>query len=1128
MDPISAAGIAACAIQVVDFGTRVISTTTQIHSSATGASVDHSELEAATTDLVSICGKLEQSMHRESQQSNSNQTSFNDIGRECQKVALELLDLLNKVKGTGKHMKWRSFRLAVSAVLREDQIKVLEKRLGRFKEQLILGLLASLHEHAQAAYSDRNASEDNAEDAIGTKFLKHLKAAEKWQQELIKTLYDIFGKPGLDPEHKLSPPSSHKGQLVNRLLHNLSFEEIYDRHERISDAFARTFEWIYQPPKPGATWASFINWLKHEDGVYWITGKPGSGKSTLMKMIHDEKRTTDALDEWANGSRLITAGFYFWNSGEEVQMSLEGLIRTLLYFIATKCKEIVPDLFPDRWEVLNLFGQDDRRWMWEECVTTFKRLADTKFSRYRFFFLIDGLDEFGGDHTNLLQMLQAMVQSPHIKICVASRDWPVFQEAFSQKPNLLLQELTTQDIEIYVQSKFEQDPGFLSIKQKEPTFGDQLLSEVAQRSSGVFLWVRLVVQSLLHGICNGDRISDLRTRLDELPQDLESLFQKIFDSMEPRYQRHAAELFQIHRVHGSVSGLRFSFADEENDSIWRMPVTHKALTASQIIFQVNQMKKRVDSRTKGLLELDNWRSAIQSLSEAEVDLSEQFHLTSQCHVQYLHRTVKDFVESPVLWDSVIVGKTPGFDPQLSLTKALILEVITWDRRTSSAEYLDALICESLVWASRVSWESQQTAIELLDTLEHIVAQLRTKMENRAILPSLEMSPGIPLLLPLALQLNLHCFARKYHPYCPIAPAYFFKPAAMERIQRRDYFLLTVLLSIASRDSPNHILTHRYCWDHTQRLLLEILLAHPWAQTSRTVEGLLLLAEWLPHIQIAQTASVAPKNLFSEDRTAWSLVGLAVRQGYLLRLDRAAFRDAGDDKSKEREDHKRLVWAFVYIADRQISVRLGQSFWSRGPSLSSTFTSKDFPSLEPIPGVEKVDYASVLQATLELTQILYNAHLILYSSTRKTLNMISEGDYARYLDDFVRAASAWHTVWNDIQVPHAIKSTLLLIYGVYAAVFLHKAQSAGAFQSSTQREEVASLALRFVAAMKEAASPERHICHGYSRMLGNLWRQGPARQATWQCTPTPPTTAGQVASAGGRGVSDNGAHSANLA
>lgn len=155
------------------------------------------------------------------------------------------------------------------------------------------------------------------------------------------------------------------------------------------------------------------------------------------------------------------------------------------------------------------------------------------------------------------------------------------------------------------------------------------------------------------------------------------------------------------------------------------------------------------------------------------------------------------------------------------------------------------------------------------------------------------------------------YARDYHPYCPIVPSYMLEPSGLEKIQRSDYFLLTVILTIASRDSPNHSLTHRYCWDHTQRLLLEILLAQPWAQTPRTVEGLLLLSEWLPHIQTKQPTSETPSSLFGEDRTAWSLVGLAVRQGYLLCLDQGAFRHADDRESQEREERRRLVWTCEY-------------------------------------------------------------------------------------------------------------------------------------------------------------------------------------------------------------------------
>lgn len=152
------------------------------------------------------------------------------------------------------------------------------------------------------------------------------------------------------------------------------------------------------------------------------------------------------------------------------------------------------------------------------------------------------------------------------------------------------------------------------------------------------------------------------------------------------------------------------------------------------------------------------------------------------------------------------------------------------------------------------------------------------------------------------------YSRYYHPYCPIAPSHLLSSSWTAEIQKSDYFLLTAILTIASRDDPHHSLIHRYCWDHTQRLLVDVLLAHPWTQTPRTVEGLLILAEWLPHIQTQDEAFDGPKNLFSEDRTTWSLIGLAVRQGYLQRLDQGAFPNKGSGQSKERVEQNRLVWA----------------------------------------------------------------------------------------------------------------------------------------------------------------------------------------------------------------------------
>ncbi|OJJ77757.1 hypothetical protein ASPBRDRAFT_166905 [Aspergillus brasiliensis CBS 101740] len=435
-----------------------------------------------------------------------------------------------------------------------------------------------------------------------------------------------------------------------------------------------------------------------------------------------------------------------------------------------------------------------------------------------------------------------------------------------------------------------------------------------------------------------------------------------------------------------------------------------------------------------------------------------------------------------------------------------------------------------------------------------------------------------LLSPSLVSELLSEYLRCYHPYCPIAPAYLLMPSNMRAIQRSEYFLLTAILTIASRDNPRHSLTHRYCWDHTQRLLVDVLLAHPWTQTPATVQGLLLLAEWLPHIQMQETTSESSKNLFSEDRTAWSLVGLAVRQGYLQRLDQAAFRDCNTNRPKQRSEQDRIVWSFIFIADRQISVRLGQSFWSRGPSLAAKFTANDFRSLQPRPENDSEDYASWLQASMELIQILHNAHAILYSSKDRTLAMVYEGNYARYLDDFRTSATTWHSTWGNLAVSTKVKTTILImyeyiclytnafsfqavltrashprpsnekqqskrpfadilskgimsspdgryifdaisaamnllslmnsldprhvvcylpsryyLYGLYAAVLLHKADRAGAFQSQEQQHEVTTLACRFIAVLEKAASTESHICHIYSRMLKQLWNSSKIKE-----------------------------------
>jgi hypothetical protein len=102
----------------------------------------------------------------------------------------------------------------------------------------------------------------------------------------------------------------------------------------------------------------------------------------------------------------------------------------------------------------------------------------------------------------------------------------------------------------------------------------------------------------------------------------------------------------------------------------------------------------------------------------------------------------------------------------------------------------------------------------------------------------------------------------------------------------------------------------------KRHLLDILLATPSTLNVATVEGLLLLAEWIPYSEVETSSNprVLSGNLSAvEDNMAWSLIGQAVRHAYLLRLDKASFREKVDGEPYELENRKRLAWicSFAY-------------------------------------------------------------------------------------------------------------------------------------------------------------------------------------------------------------------------
>lgn len=105
--------------------------------------------------------------------------------------------------------------------------------------------------------------------------------------------------------------------------------------------------------------------------------------------------------------------------------------------------------------------------------------------------------------------------------------------------------------------------------------------------------------------------------------------------------------------------------------------------------------------------------------------------------------------------------------------------------------------------------------------------------------------------------------------------------------------------------------------------------------------------------------------------------------------------------------------------------MGQEFWCRGPALSVRFTTRDFPTLQPRYALDE-DFASLVQAQIELTTLFGNAHHMLFGSRARTAEMMLRGDYTKYIDDARCAIQGWKRAWGRLAVSSHLKGYLALM------------------------------------------------------------------------------------------------------
>ena len=418
---------------------------------------------------------------------------------------------------------------------------------------------------------------------------------------------------------------------------SLDTAEARDRMQNVGPAYKDTYNWLFDSQ------VCFRRWLIGKDTkpIFWIYGKPGSGKSTLMKFAMTRQRTQKYLQKY-DGNPWKFAGYFFHDRGTDVQKSIEGFLSEVLYQILDQDKECFYFVYLVYARVKKLRQAGSEKgavtpgWTQSQLQEAILSIASNTTSHLNLCMFIDALDEHDGNHKELISTLIALSEFKEnpvfkIRLCVAGRPENIFKDAFRDYPSFAIHDYTETDIRLYAEDRIRQENN--STLTDEGKRGLQLLvTELVVKARSVFLWVRLVVDEIIEGLTDGRTLEELQQLLSEIPEELEDLYIRVIR----RVRRGSASALARHKFEVYVM-FQIALYAQEPFTLYNMLAAARCLTIRRPVdidlgsLSDEQMENRLNCISSGLLEA--------TMSATSYNQRAAGIMT----VQFIHQTVKEFM-----------------------------------------------------------------------------------------------------------------------------------------------------------------------------------------------------------------------------------------------------------------------------------------------------------------------------------------------------------------------------------------------------------------------------------------------------------------------------------------------------
>lgn len=423
-------------------------------------------------------------------------------------------------------------------------------------------------------------------------------------------------------------------------LRSLSFPSANSRFRDLERPVAKTCTWLYDHPLY-QDWINSRN-IEYHNGLLWLKGQPGSGKSTLMGDVF--RKTLNAQIECKAGPSHLTAAFFFNAKGDALEHSPEGLFRSLLH-------QLLPRYPEELIGATNMWKRGILDWTEPWTYTSLKNYFQTTVlgtRAQRVFIFLDALDECDQGSIRLLgDFWRGITRRAHkrgirLNVCISTRHFPCI--TLGDYMEITMEHYNKQDIRTYVDYRF----GLVTSATDLPGHWQSLRDAILERSAGVFLWAVLVVDDVVQSWDAGNDFSYLQKRVQDIPQELSDVYAAILLSVPDQERPLMVRLFQwatlttkplrLHEWHHVVAFIQQPLPESLHQ--WRQSINFTANDA--------QLERKIRSASKGLVEVKKtWAEETRENNFDGISVcagagSLNLEMGETRVVQVIHETVRDF------------------------------------------------------------------------------------------------------------------------------------------------------------------------------------------------------------------------------------------------------------------------------------------------------------------------------------------------------------------------------------------------------------------------------------------------------------------------------------------------------